>query len=390
MKVVLFGFEFASSNKGCEALTYSFFTILERCFRGEYVEIINITIRNEMGFIPQRHPNFKYRNFVFNFKTLKHWVVLSKLLRSSDVVFDITHGDSFSDIYGARWLIKTNLLKSMALLMNKRLYLMPQTYGPFKSKLLEKWAVGICKLSERIYCRDIKSENYLRKLMGNGYLEKVITYTDLAFGLPYERGNTKNNSNKIKIGINVSGLLWNDCENNNLELTVNYKEYCKLLIKKLLEDSKFDVYLIPHVICDKREGTDYFENDCSAIRCLKKIFPECIFESDFETAIDVKSYISRMDVLVAARMHASIAAYSSGVACIPFAYSRKFSGLYSGLGYDFIIEGQSETTVQAVEKTINFINIKDLLIQNSKVGMTEVSDKLEKFEMDLKNALHKR
>lgn len=52
-------------------------------------------------------------------------------------------------------------------------------------------------------------------------------------------------------------------------------------------------------------------------------FPECIFPNDFITALDVKNYICNMDILIAPRMHASIAAFSSGVPVLPFAYSRK-------------------------------------------------------------------
>ena len=39
-----------------------------------------------------------------------------------------------------------------------------------------------------------------------------------------------------------------------------------------------------------------------------------------------------------ARMHACIAAFSSGVPVVPMAYSRKFEGLFGSLGYDRTVD----------------------------------------------------
>ena len=60
-------------------------------------------------------------------------------------------------------------------------------------------------------------------------------------------------------------------------------------------------------------------------------------------------------------MHATIAAFSAGVADIPFSYSRKFEGLYDSLGYPYVIHGCTDTTVQAINKTIEWISCKDIL-----------------------------
>ena len=52
-----------------------------------------------------------------------------------------------------------------------------------------------------------------------------------------------------------------------------------------------------------------------------------------------------------ARMHACIAAFSSGVPVIPMAYSRKFKGLFGTLGYDRTIDcmaDDEETILTAV------------------------------------------
>lgn len=91
-----------------------------------------------------------------------------------------------------------------------------------------------------------------------------------------------------------------------------------------------------------------------------------------------------MDLLIAARMHASIAAYSSGVPVIPFAYSRKFEGVYNDLKYPYIINGRELSTEEAVLKTINYITIKDKLIELEIPGRNKLSELQSMFLDDFR------
>ena len=62
--------------------------------------------------------------------------------------------------------------------------------------------------------------------------------------------------------------------------------------------------------------------------------PRAIVAPAFRTPVEAKSYIAGMDFFAGARMHACIAAVSSGVPVYPLAYSRKFNGLFvETLGY---------------------------------------------------------
>ena len=60
-----------------------------------------------------------------------------KALLEADKVFDITGGDSFSDIYGIwRFLTYGFLQKWLVTLFGKELILLPQTYGPFNRPIV--------------------------------------------------------------------------------------------------------------------------------------------------------------------------------------------------------------------------------------------------------------
>ena len=182
-----------------------------------------------------------------------------------------------------------------------------------------------------------------------------ILTTDIAFFLDFTKQSVQ--SEKIKIGFNASGLLWNEGE--KYRLTVDYQRYCKEVLQELLHLGKYDIYLIPHAFT--KERPDLADNDFTAIETLKDKYPQVSVAPYYESCRDVKGFIAEMDVFIGARMHATIAAFSAGVADIPFSYSRKFEGLYDSLSYPYVIHGCSDTTEQAINKTIEWINCKDIL-----------------------------
>lgn len=389
MKVALIGFEFESSNKGCEALTYSFLPILNDIIP-KNLEIVVINIHENLGKVPHIYNNIKFKNIHIRLKDLNSLLLVKKELKTCDVAFDITHGDSFSDIYGKRWLFQTNLIKQIVINENIPLILLPQTYGPFNNKLLENWTKKILQKAFIIYSRDQLSTDYLKQVLQKKYHNKVTTYTDLAFALPYDKNKYVLDNKKKNIGINVSGLLWYHSSNSNeFNLNVNYKEYCIRLIKKLLLDKNNEIYLVPHVICDEREGNDYFENDMIPCRELKNLFPKCHVVSNFKNASNAKSFISNLDCLVAARMHASIAAFSSKCASIPFAYSRKFAGIYDSLEYNYLIDGRKDSIEEAINKTLDYISKSETLKNEANEGMNTLTKKLDLFKENLAKNVEK-
>ena len=97
----------------------------------------------------------------------------------------------------------------------------------------------------------------------------------------------------------------------------------------------------------------------SACMSIQKEFPNINVSPYFTSPMEAKSYISNMDVFIGARMHATIAAYSSGVPTIPFAYSRKFTGLYNSLNYPYLIDGMNNTTETAIATVVDYIEKRE-------------------------------
>ena len=84
---------------------------------------------------------------------------------------------------------------------------------------------------------------------------------------------------------------------------------------------------------------------------------------------------------------ATIGAFSAGIPTIPVAYSRKFEGLYSSLGYDYIIDASKLDLDKAISVLMEYLDNKDNL-RNSQIDAIENIKKQEiKLSKSLKEIL---
>jgi len=366
MKVVLMGLEFFINNLGCEALSYSFVSELYEITKdkGEELEVSTIVFADQkVPYIPGT--DIPIRCIGIHYKSLKFWKEIKKEFKEADFIFDFTMGDSFADIYGKKRFILDALVKTSAIRSKTPYILGPQTYGPYKSAFVRNWAKWIIKKAARVYTRDEQSKQVAEQLSSRD----ILLTTDVAFALPYERKEI-GTEGKIKIGFNPSGLLWAGgyTQDNQFGLTLNYQEYCWKVCEELSRDSRYEVFLIPHVGTmsgseseelqhkdDSLESEDGLENDSAVCKLIKKRYSAMKILDGISTPMDVKGYIAAMDVFIGARMHATIGAFSSGVVTIPVSYSRKFEGLYDSLGYDYLIHARDASTDEAVKKTLEYV-----------------------------------
>jgi len=242
-----------------------------------------------------------------------------------EYVFDISAGDSFTDIYGYKRFLSQFFYKFIATCKSK-LILCPQTIGPFNkyySKILSKY---IIQKSFFIYTRDKKSTSIINKIRNNNYCQT----TDVAFNLPYSKQSKINKT----IGLNISGLLLKKGYTgyNQFNLSCDYKTLILELIN-FLKRHEWNIILIPHVISSSMNG---YEDDYSASQIISKDTGVKVCQK-FSNPIEAKNFISSLDLLIGSRMHATIAAISSDTAVIPLSYSIKFESLFTSLGYHHTI-----------------------------------------------------
>ncbi len=375
LRIGLLGFTLENANKGCEALTYSFLYTMQRLF-GKKLTVRYYFVIELYGKIKEYFPDITFEYYQTSRKNIL-LDIKKDFTENCDLVFDITYGDGFSDIYNPKGAFLNNLIKLRAGGSKTPYILLPQTYGPFENKKLERQAARAIRKATLVFSRDTLSTDYVKRISG----VDALTVTDLAFALPFEA--VKHEGNKTRVGINVSGLLWKGgfYKDNQFGLTVDYQKYITSLIEFFSDKPEYEVHLVPHVIeaVAKSNDGDLYVNDL-----LSEKYPFVKKAPAFEDPVECKNYIAGLDVLTAARMHATVDAFSSGVPVIPFAYSRKFEGLYGSLGYNNIVDGCSFSTEQAVGETLRLIKSADTLRAEEEKCMKTIEQKNEIFYSALK------
>lgn len=387
MKVVLMGLEFFINNLGCEALSYSFVSELYYIAREQKKELEVSTIvfaDQKTPYIPDS--DIPIKCIKIRYESLDFWKEIREEFSSSDFIFDFTMGDSFSDIYGMKRFLLDALVKTTAVKSCTPYILGPQTYGPYKNRITKIWARWIMKRADTIFTRDEKSKKTAEELCGR----EVFLTTDVAFALPYQK-QMLGEPDKVKVGFNPSGLLWSGgyTGKNQFGLSVDYQQYCWEVCEILSRNPKYEIFLIPHV-GTASEFEDDYENDSSVCYLLQKKYPNMKILNEINTPMDVKGYIAAMDVFIGARMHATIGAFSSGVATIPVSYSRKFEGLYDSLDYGYLVHALTDSTQEAVRKTIAYIENYQELRENVVLSMGIVKEKQKFFRESLEQFISQK
>jgi polysaccharide pyruvyl transferase WcaK-like protein len=275
-------------------------------------------------------------------RRLRAWSRWIGALAEADFVGDICGGDSFSDIYGLRRFFPRIFPSLSALLMGKRLVLLPQTYGPYRSAVAKALARFIMRRAWRLYARDETSLQLARAMLGGGprgakaQFCPDVAFTLMATALPAMEitpPEPKPDSGVPLVGLNVSGLLYRGGYGgkNMFGLRCDYKAFVHALVGRLMTETDARVLIVPH------EFGRLPENDPGACRevweaARSKHGARVHLVAREYAAHELKGLIGRCDFFIGSRMHSCIAALSQGVPCVGVAYSRKFKGVFESVG----------------------------------------------------------
>lgn len=278
-------------------------------------------------------------------KTRNRWLAQ---ICSADLFTAVSGGDSFSDIYGWIRFLYVALPQILVILLGGSLALLPQTYGPFRSRTARMVARWIVSRAECSWCRD---RNSLAKLMRvhvshPQWGESAFAY-DLAFALQLTRP-TSISIDGLKmpypeselIGVNVSGLLFQGgyTGRNEFGLRVNYRRLQHAIIRRLLSHSHTRVLLVPHVSgpgCNAEDDLSACEQIYAALRGS---YPGRIgiLRGTYSPG-EMRSILGLCSFFVGSRMHACIGALTESVPAVAVAYSDKFSGVMASLDLDDLV-----------------------------------------------------
>jgi len=306
-------------------------------------------------------------------------------IAKADVIAGISAGDSFSDLYGTKRFMYVTLPLLLVVFLGKPLVLLPQTYGPFNSRLSKKIARFLLSRAGTVYSRDKASIHDVQKLLGKARSNGGLLFSpDLAFALePYKPKVidvgpllTAKTSESITVGLNISGLLYSGgyTRNNMFALKANYKQVLYTIIDELMHNDRVLLLLVPHVV-GPEQNLESDKAACSKVyeQAIEK-YPNRIFvaRGTYDQS-EIKYVISLCDFFIGSRMHACIAALSQSIPAVGLAYSKKFQGVFETVGAgDLVVDMRHAETEKILSTITNAFEHRDITARHLRTIIPQV------------------
>ncbi len=270
----------------------------------------------------------------------------ARVIAKSRAILDVSGGDSFTDLYGPKRFGAMTLSKRTALRCGVPLILLPQTLGPFNDERTRKVAQDILRRATGVWVRDAQSEQVLRDILGAGFDPRrhqrgpdmaVLLPKRAPLGLDATLQSWLSADRGFAVaGLNTSGLLWQQAEAamHQFGLKSSHQDQLVAIARTVLDsDPNLRLLLVPHV---RRPDGDPESDHNAAVGLqarLRDIYGErvAVLPQTLD-ASELKWVISRLDWFAGARMHATIAGFSSEVPTLGLGYSDKAAGVFAECG----------------------------------------------------------
>lgn len=284
LKIGLIGHSFCGGNFGLGALAFGEVYAIKMACRKANIDEVRITCFETAIKDPYADDECVKQE---EYRIKKPWQSIRQFAEM-DYIFDMSGGDSFSDIYGNKLYLIQMIIKSCILLSKRPYIVAPQTIGPFKSK----WAKWFCNIyvaqARGVFLRDRLSVECLNKKNQ----KKAVSVTDLGLLMPYE---PREKNSVFTVGFNVSGLLYQ--KQSLASDKCDYKKLCSSVIEFFLSKG-CNVLLVPHVVGIDRASIDNDYYICKDLAEKYKLPPVPQFKSPKEA----KSFISQCDLFLGSRI----------------------------------------------------------------------------------------
>ena len=242
-----------------------------------------------------------------------------KAINRADAVLQIG-GDNFTSDYALGPESPLIAVNRLALASGRPLVFWGVSVGPFTTPQTEDLVLDQMRRAALITVRESISRDYLRE---HDVVDNVVPVADTAMLLEPEPVDLSGfwPAAEHVLAVNVSPLSCRYREDGETNFGLRVAETA---IREVLARDGWGALLLPHVM-GKPANNDaaYLDrvlqrfDDDGRVRCVPGTL----------NCAEAKYVISRCDALVAARTHATIAGFSSGVPTISLAYSRKSHGI---------------------------------------------------------------
>lgn len=200
-----------------------------------------------------------------------------------------------------------------------------------------------------IVCRESITFNTLKEVG----VEKVMLCPDPAFVLDPEPTELPAFfENKDIIGINVSNFV-----HGNVGFDTIFGKNLLKLIEYLIQNTNFNIVLIPHVFWDKHDDRIICNAIYEKFKESGRVFP---FNTEKMNYCQIRHAISKCRFFIGARTHSMISAYSTCVPALALGYSVKSVGIARDIG----LPEQLVVNYNDVKRDDELVRAVEYLLQN--------------------------
>ena len=268
-------------------------------------------------------------------------------------------GDNYSLDYGVPRTFTD--LDDIVIEKGKPIVLWGASVGPFSTMPdYERFMSEHLRKTTGIFARESATIDYLNSI---GVKDNVHAVADPAFVMDAVKPEGIDDEFPIdeeSIGLNFSPLMAKYVTDGDLE---KWSLIAARIISRVAEAMDMPIYLIPHVTSPHSDDHAFMQEVVNRIddsnNKITLIPPKY-------SAEETKWIISRMTVFAGARTHSTIAALSSGVPTLSFAYSIKAQGINQDIfgNVDYCLnpsELDAEAVAEGIAAMLDDVDIRDML-----------------------------
>ena len=317
-------------NHGCEAIVRTLSAMIKNARPDSVIKLYTLNAKSdESGDLPNIDESEEFVYILPISETTAAQKLKISLLskisqKNSDEYFyslscknpSLKENDIYISVGGDNYCYGDNL---MAAAINREL----KKLG--KKTVLWGCSIGEENLSED-KIKDLKSFDLIvarealtyETLKRNGIDKNTVLYPDPAFTLDIdEKTNTSFVVKPNTLGFNISAHI-----TGNAKKGIDVEKISVEFLEYILNNSDKNILLIPHVINEKNSDHIILGRIAEKLNSDRvSVVPPTL------TATQYKSIISRCDMFIGARTHATIAAYSTCVPTLVIGYSVKSRGI---------------------------------------------------------------
>ncbi|MDO8828423.1 polysaccharide pyruvyl transferase family protein [Methylophaga sp.] len=219
-----------------------------------------------------------------------------------------------------------------------KIILMPQAFGPFKSKITSKYVKKIIEFSDAIFPRDEFSYQSLTQIEASTKIVKYPDFTCLIDGYLPDYFDYSTN----RVAIIPNGRMM---DKTTAEISALYLPFLIECIR-YLKAKDLNPFILIHE-----------ENDIFLAGKIKETVGEIpiIFDSD---PLVIKGIIGQCDAIITSRFHGLVSALCQGVPAITTGWSHKYAELLNDYEYPEGIVSVTDNPTQIRKKIDNLFDGK--------------------------------